>query len=130
MDRRYICWLSRQGVVALKKEKEQITYEELPRVRQLIVSEPELERRYQVIKQVFLKRILRINQMLHYNQNVSANEQLTDQQVRDLIGQTGSTTKRIKVIDAKKGKHGVDVRVSDNMGETYWTGLEDIDLDE
>jgi hypothetical protein len=56
-------------------------------------------------------------------------KQLTEEQVKELIGQTGSTTKRITVIDAKKGKYGVDVRVSDNMGETYWTGLEDIDLD-
>lgn len=47
----------------------------------------------------------------------------------DLIGQTGSITRNIKIVDAKEYPTGVSIRVSDNMGEEYWTSLEDIDLD-
>ena len=48
----------------------------------------------------------------------------------DLIGQTGSITRRIEIIDAKEGPHGVDVRIRDSMGDEYWTELDDdISLD-
>lgn len=47
----------------------------------------------------------------------------------DLIGQTGSITRNVKIVDAKEGKYGVDVRVEDNVGDSYWTGLEDVSLD-
>ncbi|EJP81275.1 hypothetical protein [Bacillus cereus] len=47
----------------------------------------------------------------------------------DLIGQTGSITRSIEIIDAKETEHGVSVRVSDNVGEVYWTDLNDVELD-
>lgn len=48
----------------------------------------------------------------------------------DLIGATGSVTRRIEVLDAKESDWGVEIRISDNMGNTYWTSLdEDISLD-
>lgn len=47
----------------------------------------------------------------------------------DLIGVTGSVTRNITVIDAREYPTGVSIRVSDNMGEEYWTDLEDVDLD-
>jgi hypothetical protein len=47
----------------------------------------------------------------------------------DLIGSTGSITRRVTIIDAKEYPTGVSVRVSDEMGEEYWTDLEDIELD-
>ncbi|WP_163979968.1 hypothetical protein [Paenibacillus alvei] len=48
----------------------------------------------------------------------------------DLIGQTGSITRTIKIVDAKESEHGVAVRISDSMGNVYWTDLdEDISLD-
>ncbi|MGE6379989.1 hypothetical protein [Peribacillus muralis] len=54
----------------------------------------------------------------------------TDSKARpDLIGQTGSVTRNLTIVDAKEYPTGTSVRVSDNMGEEYWTGLEDIDLD-
>lgn len=49
---------------------------------------------------------------------------------QELIGRTGTVTRKIKVIDAKEGPHGIDVRVSDSMGNEYWTELDsDISLD-
>ncbi|MED4914343.1 hypothetical protein [Parageobacillus thermoglucosidasius] len=48
----------------------------------------------------------------------------------DLIGLTGSVTRRITIIDAKEYPTGVSVRVSDETGEEYWTELEDIELDD
>ncbi|MDG0875977.1 hypothetical protein L5D93_27625 [Paenibacillus thiaminolyticus] len=48
----------------------------------------------------------------------------------DLIGQQGSVTPRIEVIDAKEGPFGVDIRVLDSVGNEYWTEMdEDISLD-
>lgn len=47
----------------------------------------------------------------------------------DLIGQTGSITRNFTIVDAKEYPTGVDVRVSDSMGEEYWTGLEDLELE-
>ena len=47
----------------------------------------------------------------------------------DLIGQTGSITRQITIIDAKEYPTGVSVRVRDENGEEYSTGLEDIELD-
>jgi hypothetical protein len=48
----------------------------------------------------------------------------------DLIGQTGSYTRTFTIIDATEGKYGVDIRVTDNMGNTFWTTLDDdISLD-
>jgi len=47
----------------------------------------------------------------------------------DLIGQTGTRTTQIEVIDAKEYETGVSVQVSDNTGEVYWTDLENVDLD-
>ncbi|WP_340373728.1 hypothetical protein [Peribacillus sp. FSL E2-0218] len=47
----------------------------------------------------------------------------------DLIGKTGSVTRKLTIVDAKEYPTGTEIRVSDNMGDEYWTGLEDIDLD-
>ena len=47
----------------------------------------------------------------------------------DLIGQAGSVTRQLTIVDAKEYPTGISVRVLDNMGEEYWTELEDIDLD-
>ncbi|EJR67512.1 hypothetical protein IIO_00500 [Bacillus cereus VD115] len=47
----------------------------------------------------------------------------------DLVGQTGSITRNIEIIDAKENEHGVSVRVSDNVGEVYWTDFDDVELD-
>ncbi|OXB99591.1 MULTISPECIES: hypothetical protein [Bacillus] len=47
----------------------------------------------------------------------------------DLIGQTGTITRTIEIIDATESEHGVSVRVSDNVGEVYWTDLQDVELD-
>lgn len=46
----------------------------------------------------------------------------------DLIGQTGLITRNIEIIDAKETEHGVSVRVSDNVGEVYWTDFDDVEL--
>ncbi|MED1384441.1 hypothetical protein [Bacillus mycoides] len=48
---------------------------------------------------------------------------------RDLIGQTGQITRNVEIIDAKESREGVSVRVSDNVGNEYWTDLEDVSLD-
>lgn len=48
----------------------------------------------------------------------------------DLIGQTGSVTRNFTIVDALEYPTGVSIRVSDDMGEEYWTGLDDIDLDQ
>lgn len=47
----------------------------------------------------------------------------------DLVGQTGFITRNIEIIDAKETEHGVSVRVSDNVGEVYWTDFDDVELD-
>ncbi|WP_180231630.1 hypothetical protein [Bacillus cereus] len=47
----------------------------------------------------------------------------------DLIGLTGSVTRKLTIIDAQEYPTGVSVRVSDNMGEEYSMDLEDVDLD-
>lgn len=47
----------------------------------------------------------------------------------DLIGLNGSITKEFTIIDALEYPTGVSVRVEDNMGEEYWTSLDDIDLE-
>jgi len=47
----------------------------------------------------------------------------------DLIGETGTRTTEVEIIDAKEYETGVSVQVSDNVGEVYWTDLENIDLD-
>ncbi|HFK1754160.1 TPA: hypothetical protein ACGXP3_004628 [Bacillus cereus] len=47
----------------------------------------------------------------------------------DLIGQTGTITRNIEIIDATESEHDVLVRVSDNVGEVYWTDLQDVELD-
>ncbi|PGR97622.1 hypothetical protein COC68_12930 [Bacillus thuringiensis] len=46
----------------------------------------------------------------------------------DLIGQTGTITRNIEIIDATETEHGVSVRVSDNVGEVYWADLNDVEL--
>ncbi|CUB12490.1 hypothetical protein BN2127_JRS1_04277 [Bacillus cereus] len=46
----------------------------------------------------------------------------------DLIGKTGTITRNIEIIDATETEHGVSVRVSDNVGEVYWTDLNDVEL--
>ncbi|MGN7359983.1 hypothetical protein ACTHPF_26760 [Paenibacillus sp. SAF-054] len=50
---------------------------------------------------------------------------------RDLIGRKGTVTRQIEVIDAQQHEDGtVDILVSDNMGNTYWTEMDgEIDLD-
>ncbi|EJR22355.1 hypothetical protein [Bacillus cereus] len=47
----------------------------------------------------------------------------------DLIGQAGTIIRNIEIIDATESEHGVSVRVSDNVGEVYWTDLQDVELD-
>ncbi|WP_170287174.1 hypothetical protein [Paenibacillus faecis] len=49
----------------------------------------------------------------------------------DLIGCKGTVTRQIEVLDAQEAPDGtVDIYVSDNMGNTYWTLLDgEIDLD-
>ncbi|WP_180235415.1 hypothetical protein [Bacillus cereus] len=47
----------------------------------------------------------------------------------DLIGQTGQITRNVEIVDAKESREGVSVRVSDNVGNEYWTDLEDVSLD-
>ncbi|MGG4504067.1 hypothetical protein ABER86_24860 [Paenibacillus polymyxa] len=54
----------------------------------------------------------------------------------DLIGQTGSYTRTFTIIDAHDGEGfggkpaPVQIRISNNMGETFWTELDDdISLD-
>ncbi|WP_339283012.1 hypothetical protein [Paenibacillus sp. FSL R5-0486] len=57
------------------------------------------------------------------------NKKMTAEQVKELIGQEGTRTVEVTVIGAKQAENGeVDVRVSDSMGEVYWTGLDNIDL--
>ncbi|GIP25509.1 hypothetical protein J23TS9_06390 [Paenibacillus sp. J23TS9] len=50
---------------------------------------------------------------------------------KDLIGLKGTVTRQIEVMDAQQHEDGtVDILVSDNMGNTYWTGMDgEIDLD-
>ncbi|WP_339194331.1 hypothetical protein MKY95_21190 [Paenibacillus sp. FSL P4-0176] len=56
-------------------------------------------------------------------------KKLTAEQVRELIGQEGSYTRYVTVIDAKQAENGeVNVRVRDSIGKVYWTGLDNIDL--
>ncbi|ODB61387.1 hypothetical protein [Paenibacillus polymyxa] len=59
-----------------------------------------------------------------------------EKQRTDLIGQTGSYTRTFTVVDAKEGEDfkgrptPVQIRISDNMGNTFWTELDDdISLD-
>ncbi|MFS0784750.1 hypothetical protein [Bacillus sp. 1P06AnD] len=47
----------------------------------------------------------------------------------DLIGQTCSITRNFTIVDAKEYPTGISVRVADSMGEEYWTGLEDLEID-
>lgn len=55
---------------------------------------------------------------------------INERKREDLIGLEGSVTRRIKVIDAKEGPLGIDLWVSDTMGNEYWTELDDdISLD-
>lgn len=43
----------------------------------------------------------------------------------DLIGAKGTVTRQIEVLDAQEAPDGtVDIYVSDNMGNTYWTELD------
>ncbi|WP_182914787.1 hypothetical protein [Paenibacillus thiaminolyticus] len=54
---------------------------------------------------------------------------MNERKREDLIGQQGSVTRRIEIIDAKEGPFGVDIRVCDSMGDEYWTEMdEDISL--
>ena len=50
----------------------------------------------------------------------------------DLIGQSGSITRRFEIIDANEydinGVKSTSIRVSDDMGNEYWTTLEDNDI--
>jgi len=44
---------------------------------------------------------------------------------RDLIGRKGTVTRQIEVLDAQEAQDGtVDIYVTDNMGNTYWTELD------
>lgn len=49
----------------------------------------------------------------------------------DLIGRKGTVTRRIEVLDAQEAPDGsVDIYVSDNMGNVYWTEMDgEIDLE-
>jgi hypothetical protein len=55
--------------------------------------------------------------------------QIQSKQLPELIGLKGSITREITIVDAQEYETGVSIRVSDNMGEEYWTSLEDVDLD-
>ncbi|PEQ94774.1 hypothetical protein [Bacillus cereus] len=50
-----------------------------------------------------------------------------------LVGRTGQITRNVEIIDAKKstigGVKSVSVRVRDNVGNEYWTELEEVSLD-
>ncbi|KAB2334294.1 hypothetical protein [Bacillus mesophilum] len=48
----------------------------------------------------------------------------------DLIGKTGTISRNVKIIDALEYPTSVSIRVQDEMGEEYWTGLEDADIDQ
>jgi hypothetical protein len=48
----------------------------------------------------------------------------------DFIGLTGTRTLSLKIIDARIYPTTVAIRVQDNLGDEYWTELEDIDLDQ
>lgn len=52
-------------------------------------------------------------------------------QRNDLIGQTGTVTRQITVLDAKEADDGsIDIYVSDSMGNVFWTEMDgDISLD-
>ncbi|TVX93011.1 hypothetical protein [Paenibacillus agilis] len=44
----------------------------------------------------------------------------------DLIGQTGSITRNFEIIGAREYEGGsVEIRIRDNMGNEYWTSMED-----
>ncbi|MEX3713617.1 hypothetical protein ABFV99_14585 [Cytobacillus horneckiae] len=47
----------------------------------------------------------------------------------DLVGQTATVTRNLTIVDAEEYSTGISVRVQDEMGDEYWTGLDDIDLD-
>ncbi|QLG39383.1 hypothetical protein HW560_15650 [Paenibacillus sp. E222] len=49
----------------------------------------------------------------------------------ELIGATGSVTRRIDIVDAKQAADGtIQIRVEDSMGNAYWTELDgDISID-
>lgn len=49
----------------------------------------------------------------------------------DLIGQTATRLEELEIIDAMEYETGVSVRVEDvHTGDKYWTGLDDIDIDD
>lgn len=48
----------------------------------------------------------------------------------DLIGRTGTLTTSVEVVDAMQSEHGIDIRVKDGIGETYWTNLDEVELDD
>ncbi|MDQ0268921.1 hypothetical protein [Cytobacillus purgationiresistens] len=47
----------------------------------------------------------------------------------DLVGQTATVTRNLTIVDAREYSTGISVRVQDEMGDEYWTGLDDIDLE-
>ncbi|MDN4090884.1 hypothetical protein [Paenibacillus polymyxa] len=123
MDRRYICWLTREGVIALNKEKEHIRSERLPWARQLIATEPKREQ-YQNIMKDFLKRILKINQMLHYNQNLSAN--YAAEAVRESEKEALKLAKTDFYKGLKEGLSNLQVDMIMSMAEKYMLECEQL----
>ncbi len=56
---------------------------------------------------------------------------MSEHKAADLIGTTGQYIRNFTIVDAKDGDHGtVDIRVSDDMGNVFWTELdESVSLD-
>ncbi|MCO7125007.1 hypothetical protein NIE88_04355 [Sporolactobacillus shoreicorticis] len=49
----------------------------------------------------------------------------------DLIGQTATKTVELEIVDAMEYDTGTSICVQNmHTGDGYWTGLEDIDLDQ
>ncbi|PIE92795.1 hypothetical protein CO726_24835 [Bacillus fungorum] len=50
-----------------------------------------------------------------------------------LVGRTGQITRNVEIIDAKEstigGVKSISIRVRDNIGNEYWTELEEVSLD-
>ncbi|MCA4755543.1 hypothetical protein [Paenibacillus glucanolyticus] len=56
---------------------------------------------------------------------------MTTRTRHDLIGRKGTVTRQIEVLDAQEAPDGtIDILVSDNVGNTYWTEKDgEIELD-
>lgn len=68
MDRRYICYLTSEGVKNINEQLQHLKNVKLPRTRELLEKEPD-RKQYQLFMKGELQQILRLNQMIHYNSN-------------------------------------------------------------